>query len=132
LGDARDEIASALDLSKDRAVSAARSSGELPRRRESMPTPPADIARLRVRRREARRRRQLARIDLGLGVLGALVLWIATPGLAIAALIAGIVLAACVTSFVVQRRRRAGREALLRRFARQALKRSAPRERSER
>jgi Flp pilus assembly protein TadB len=97
-----------------------------------MRRPPADIDRLRVRRREAQRRRQLARIDLGLGVLGALVLWIATPGLAIAALIAGIVLAACVTSFMVQRRRKAGREALLRRFARWALKRSASRGRSVR
>jgi Flp pilus assembly protein TadB len=87
-------------------VSAARSSGELPRRREAVPPPPADISRLRARRREALRRRKLARIDLGLGVLGALVLWIVTPGLAIAALVAGIVLVACAVSVLVQRRRR--------------------------
>lgn len=87
-------------------MSAARSSGELPRRREPVPAPPADIARLRARRRDALRRRRTARVDLGLGVLGAIVLWIVTAGLAIAALIAGIVLAACVASFVVQRRRR--------------------------
>jgi len=113
-------------------VSATRSSGELPRRRERMPAPPADIERLRARRRDAQRKRRTARVDLGLGVLGAIVLWIVAAGLAIAALIAGIVLVACAVSFVVQRRRRAGREGLLRRFARQALKRSAPRERPER
>jgi Flp pilus assembly protein TadB len=86
-------------------VSAARPSGEVPRRREMAP-PPADIARLRARRRDARRRRRLARVDLGLGVAGALVLLIATPGLAISGLLAGVVLAACVASFVVERRRR--------------------------
>jgi hypothetical protein len=45
-------------------------------------------------------------VDLGLGVAGALVLLIATPGLAIAGLLAGAVLIACVASFVVERRRR--------------------------
>jgi hypothetical protein len=45
-------------------------------------------------------------VDLGLGVLGALVLLIATPGLAIAALIALLVLAGCLLSVVVERRRR--------------------------
>ncbi len=87
-------------------MSAARSSGELPRRRERVPGPPADIERLRARRRDALRRRRKARVDLGLGVLGAIVLWIVAAGLAIAALIAGIVLVACAVSFVVGRRRR--------------------------
>ena len=87
-------------------MSAARSSGELPSRREAMPAPPADIAHLRSRRRDAVRRRRLARVDLGLGLAGALLLWILTPGLAIAALIAGVVLVACAMSFGVQRRRR--------------------------
>jgi Flp pilus assembly protein TadB len=90
-------------------MSAARSSEEQPRRRRE--TRPADIAQLRARRREASRRRRLARVDLGLGLALALVLLVATPGVAIAALIAGIVLAVCLTSFVVERRRRArGRE----------------------
>ena len=65
-----------------------------------------DIGELRARRRQARRRRRLARLDLGLGVLGAIVLWILTPGLAIAALVALLVLALCLLSVVVERRRR--------------------------
>lgn len=84
-------------------MSAARPSQE-PRRRIEMQ--PADIARLRARRREASRRRRLARVDLGLGVAFAFVLLIATPGVAIAALIAGIVLVVCLASFAVERRRR--------------------------
>jgi Flp pilus assembly protein TadB len=87
-------------------MSAAHPSGGMPQAREATQAPPPDISRLRARRREARRRRRLARVDLGLGVAGALVLLIATPGLAIAALVAGIVLVACVTSFAVERRRR--------------------------
>ncbi len=87
-------------------MSAARSSGELSRRRDAVQAPPADISHLRARRREAERRRRLARVDLGLGLAGALLLWILTPGLAITALIAGGVLVACAVSFVVQRRRR--------------------------
>jgi Flp pilus assembly protein TadB len=66
-----------------------------------------DMTELRARRREARRRTRLARVDLGLGFLGALILLLATPGLAISSLIAGIVLAACIISMVVERRRRA-------------------------
>jgi hypothetical protein len=45
-------------------------------------------------------------LDLGLGVLGAIVLLVATPGLAISGLIALLVLAACALSFVLERRRR--------------------------
>jgi len=67
---------------------------------------PADIGELRARRREARRRRRLARVDVGLGVAAALVLLIASPGLAITGLVAGLVLAVLVVSAVVQRRRR--------------------------
>jgi hypothetical protein len=104
-------------------VSAARPSREVTGLREAAP-PPADIARLRARRRDARRRRRLARVDLGLGVLGALVLLIATPGLAIAALLAGVVLAGCVASFVIERRRRTRPE-------RQGRERSVRRGRSE-
>jgi hypothetical protein len=72
---------------------------------------PADISDLRARRRGARRRRTLARVDLGLGVVGALVLVIVSPGLAITGLIAVLVLVLCGLSFVAQRfvRRRAGR-----------------------
>ena len=45
--------------------------------------PPADLGALRARRRQARRRRRLARVDVGLGVAGAIVLLIVSPGLAI-------------------------------------------------
>ena len=63
-----------------------------------------EMARLRERRRQARRRRRLARLDVGLGVLGALVLIIATPGLAMTALIALLVLALCGVSVLLERR----------------------------
>jgi len=67
---------------------------------------PQDIAPPRARRRDARRRRRLARTDLGLGLVGAIVLVLATPGLAIAALIALLVLVLCGLSFLLERRRR--------------------------
>ncbi|MCW3057609.1 MAG: hypothetical protein JWO21_1578 [Solirubrobacterales bacterium] len=67
---------------------------------------PQDISRLRTRRRDARRRRRLARTDLALGLAGAIVLLVATPGLAIAALIALLVLLLCGLSFFLERRRR--------------------------
>jgi hypothetical protein len=66
--------------------------------------PPAEISRLHARRREARRRRNLARVDVGLGLLGALVLVIATPGLAITGLIALIVLILVGLTFALDRR----------------------------
>jgi hypothetical protein len=66
-----------------------------------------DMTELRARRREARRRVRLARIDLGLGVFGAVCLWVLTPGLAISSLIGGAILVACVASVVVERRKRA-------------------------
>jgi hypothetical protein len=57
-----------------------------------------------VRRRDARRRRHVARVDLGLGVAGAVVLLLATPGLAITALVALIVLVLCLLTLVLERR----------------------------
>ena len=68
--------------------------------------PPADISELRARRRQARRKRRLARIDLGLGVAGGLVLLLASPGLAITLLIAVLVLVVCGITILVQRRMR--------------------------
>lgn len=59
------------------------------------------------RRRVARRRRHLARVDVGLGLLGAMILILAAPGLAITGLIALIVLVGCLAAFVIERRRSA-------------------------
>jgi Flp pilus assembly protein TadB len=66
---------------------------------------PRDISVLHSRRREANRRRRLLRVDVGLGVLAGIVLLLATPGLAIAAIFAGILLVVCVISVLLQRRR---------------------------
>jgi hypothetical protein len=68
------------------------------------PKPPRDMSHLRARRRQARRRQRLLRVDLGLGVLGAIVLLLATPGLAIAAIFALLLLLLCVLSIVIERR----------------------------
>jgi Flp pilus assembly protein TadB len=87
-------------------VSATRPSQNGTRRVEPQGRPVGDMTRIRARRRQARRRRRLARIDLGLGLFGALLLLVATPGLAITALIAFVMLTACVASFVVEGRRR--------------------------
>jgi len=70
---------------------------------------PADMAALRIRRRQAQRKRRLARVDLGLGVFAALMLLIVSPGLAITGLVALLVLAACAASVLAPwyaRRRR--------------------------
>lgn len=68
--------------------------------------PPArGMAELQARRRHARRRRRLLRVDVGLGLLVALLLLIAGPGLAIAALVAAGLLLACVSSWAFERRR---------------------------
>jgi hypothetical protein len=64
-----------------------------------------DMTQLRLRRREARRRRRLFRVDLGLGLLGAIVLLLATPGLAVAALLALGVIVLCIGSLLLERRR---------------------------
>lgn len=67
---------------------------------------PRDASQLRARRREALRRRRLLRVDLGAGLLAALVILVFTPGLAIAALVALLLLAVCATSIVLEHRRR--------------------------
>jgi Flp pilus assembly protein TadB len=67
---------------------------------------PKGPAQLQERRRVARRRRHLARVDLGLGLLAALILVLAAPGLAIAGLIALTVLVGCLVAFLLDRRRR--------------------------
>jgi hypothetical protein len=66
--------------------------------------PHPDASARLVRRRDARRRRHVARVDLGLGVAGAVVLLLATPGLAITALVALIVLMLCLLTLVLGRR----------------------------
>lgn len=88
--------------------------------------PPAHIAELRARRRRARRRRRLARVDVGLGVAGALVLLLVSPGLAITGLIAALVLVGCLVSLLMQRRahRRTANASPARRQARSANRRS--------
>jgi hypothetical protein len=75
-----------------------------PQRATGTPEPPRDMSHLRDRRRQARRRQRLLRVDLGLGVLGAIVLLLATPGLAIAAIFALLLLLLCVVSIVIERR----------------------------
>jgi hypothetical protein len=70
------------------------------------PRPAGDARRLRAWRRDAGRTRHLARVDLGLGLLGALLLLVVTPGLAITGLIALIVLLLCMLTFLLERRRR--------------------------
>ena len=79
-----------------------------PRRQEQPARPAPSYARPDVlqRRREARRRTRLARIDLALGVVGALLVLLLSPGFAITGLIALLVLVACLFSIVVERRRR--------------------------
>jgi hypothetical protein len=71
---------------------------------------PRDGAHLRRRRLAAQRRRHLARVDVGLGLAGALILVLATPGLAITGLIALIVLVGCVIAYVTERRRHTRRD----------------------
>jgi hypothetical protein len=76
----------------------------------SATTPPKDISQLRARRRDARRRRNIARADVGLGLLvAAVVLLLLAPGLAIVAIAALLVLAACMFSVGLERWRSHGR-----------------------
>jgi Flp pilus assembly protein TadB len=74
---------------------------------------PRDLSQLHARRRQERRRRNLARLDVGLGLACAVVLIVATPGLAITALVALLVLLVCGLSFVLERSltRRSARDA---------------------
>ena len=84
-----------------------------PRQRSAEPASPApaDIAALRARRRQARRRRRLARVDVVLGGAAAVALLLASPGLAIAGLVAVLLIVACAVSVLLERRarRRTGR-----------------------
>jgi Flp pilus assembly protein TadB len=72
----------------------------------SMAEPPQEGSPRHARRSRAShsRRRRLARIDVALGLLVALVLLLASPGLAIAAIVALILLVGCGISLLVQRR----------------------------
>jgi hypothetical protein len=105
----------------------AESSDEAARANGLAPESGADVSRLHARRREARRRRHLARVDVGLGLVGAGVLVIATPGLAITGLVALIVLALCGGMFALDRRRRPGRRRTPREPRRPDAKRVTPR-----
>jgi hypothetical protein len=105
----------------------AESSDEAARANGLPPEPRADVSRLQARRREARRRRHLARVDVGLGLVGALVLVIATPGLAITGLVALIVLALCGLTFALERRRRPARRRTPRKPRRPDAKRATQR-----
>jgi uncharacterized membrane protein YfcA len=62
-----------------------------------------DMSDLRARRREARRRRQIFRLDIALGLLIAIVALLLGPGLAPVAVVALLVLAVCVLSVPVGR-----------------------------
>jgi Flp pilus assembly protein TadB len=90
-------------------------------RSEHPPQPPAparaprEMSVLHSRRREANRRRRLLRVDVGLGVLAGIVLLLATPGLAIASIFAGILLGACLLTVVRQRGRERKRSQVVRR-----------------
>ncbi len=86
-------------------MSATRPSRASARPPERSAPPLRDMTQLRLRRREARRRRRLFRLDLGLGLLGAIVLLLATPGLAVAALLALGVIVLCIGSLLLERRR---------------------------
>jgi Flp pilus assembly protein TadB len=67
--------------------------------------PLKDISRSRARRKQARRRRHLARLDFGLGLLLAVVALLVAPGIAIVALVALLALVICALSVVLERRR---------------------------
>jgi Flp pilus assembly protein TadB len=64
-----------------------------------------DMSYLRARRREARRRRYLFRVDIGLALLIAVVALLLAPGVAIVALAALAILATCGVSILIDRRR---------------------------
>ena len=68
-------------------------------------TPPKDMSHLHARRRQARRRRYLIRVDMGLGLLVAMVALLVSPELAIVAIAALLVLAICIFSTLIERRR---------------------------
>jgi len=67
--------------------------------------PTRDMTELRERRARARRRTRLARLDLGIGVAGAILLLIISPGLAITGIVAVLLLLGVFGSIFIQRRR---------------------------
>ena len=67
--------------------------------------PLKDMPHLRARRRQARRRRYLLRMDIGLGAVIATVALLLAPGVAIVAIAALLVLAICAVSLVFERGR---------------------------
>ena len=101
---ARAANAPAPSLQEDEAVSAARMSDQESRRTDAMQG--RDMAELRERRRRASNRKRLLRLDLGLGVLAAILLLIISPGLAITGLVAVVLLVGVLASIVIERRRR--------------------------
>jgi Flp pilus assembly protein TadB len=67
--------------------------------------PLKDMSYLHARRRQASRRRHLFRVDIGLGLLIAVVALLLAPGVAIVAVGALLVLAICALSILLERRR---------------------------
>lgn len=61
------------------------------------------MSHLRARRRQARRRRYLFRIDTGLAMLIAVVALLLAPGVAIVAVAALLILAICGVSILIER-----------------------------
>ncbi len=86
-------------------MSAARMSDQKPRPRTDR-MQGRDMAELRERRRRASNRKRLLRLDLGLGVLAAILLLILSPGLAITGLVAVVLLVGVFASIAIERRRR--------------------------
>jgi hypothetical protein len=68
------------------------------------------MERLRARRRAWRQRRRLLRLDLALGVAAALIILLASPGLAITGLLSLGILLACGASIAIERRRERARD----------------------
>ena len=65
--------------------------------------PLKDMSYLHARRRQASRRRRLFRVDIGLGLLIAVVTLLLAPGVAIVAVVGLLVLAICVVSILLER-----------------------------
>lgn len=67
--------------------------------------PMRDMPRLRAHRHLERRRRHLARVDIGFGLLAAVAALLLAPGLAIVAVVALLLLAICFGSLGIEWRR---------------------------
>jgi len=92
-------------MSRARQAPAEPPPGRAELRRTRAEQPSRDMHELRSRRRAARRRRRVARVDVGLGVLCAVVLLLVTDGVASAGLFGIVLLSACALSLVLERRR---------------------------